>query len=544
MRRKGIAVLMTFLCVISVLCTSVDTKAANVDDSELENYIMEEMSAANIVGMGISIVSAEKELYCAAFGAAQEPESDYVLGSLSKSFTAAAIMQMSEEGELSLEDTVSDYLTGYRAVSDVTIEELLHQTSGIAAEERMSDLQAKGTRGEFQYANANYNLLGEIVEAVSGLSFEEYVSDNILDPLGMTSTYSLRTGADLSEELLTGYQNYFGFPFASRYEYDKEDDWIQVPSGYMISDAKDMGRYLQMYLNKGEEVLSEEGVNAMLYQGVDTSVDKTVSDDFFDGNARYGMGWMEKQVDGQSILYHTGKTENFTTMMVLLPEQDLGIVLLFNSMDFMVGQKLTEKIGEGIVSLELGQTPEKIDSHICLVQHGIMDALMLLALILAWMPIFLMGVWRKRRYKKLISIPGLVIDLMIHIGIPTALLLILPNMVPVFMVKRFVPDVYYVVIAVIASLYLGAVIKLLAGSVVAVKRKKTEDITEEDETEKPEDKEEAEAKEEEDEEKIETEAGSKEDKQEPDGKAVKEAEAETEAKAEETEAAATEEKEE
>ena len=325
MRKNLIAGIAVIVCIVSALCTSIGGKADSIQEKELENYIINALSAANIPGMGISIVSSEKELYCAAYGAAQEPESDYVLGSLSKSFTAAAIMHLQEEEELSLDDKVSDYLTGYKAVSDVTISELLHQTSGISSEETMSALQGNGQRGAFEYANANYNLLGEIIEAASGLTYEEYISDNILDPLDMTSTYSMRTGADMSEELLPGYQNYFGFPFPVKHQYDKEEDWIQAPSGYLISDAKDMGKYLQMYLNKGGGILSEESVHAMLYQGTDMSSDRSVEDDFFEGTAEYGMGWMAKQVDGQAILYHSGKTEGFTAMMVLLPEQDLGV---------------------------------------------------------------------------------------------------------------------------------------------------------------------------------------------------------------------------
>jgi len=484
MKRKVMAGLIAFICTISILCAGVVGKADSIREKELEDYIIKEMSNAHIPGMGISIVSSEKELYCAAYGAAQETESDYVLASLSKSFTAAAIMHLQEEEELSLEDTVSDYLTGYDAVSDVTILELLHQTSGISAEERMSDLQAKGERGVFEYANANYNLLGEIVEAASGLSYEEYVSDNILDPLEMTSTYSMRTGADLSEKLLPGYQNLFGFPFSLKHQYDKNDDWIQAPSGYMISDAKDMGRYLRMYLNKGGDILSDESVDRMFSERVDMSSDRSVEDKFFEGTAEYGMGWMAKQVDGQDIFYHTGKAEGFTTMMVLLPEQNLGITMLFNSMDFLVGQNLVEQLEAGIVSLEMGKTPGQIDGNAYLLQHGMLDAGMLFLIILSWMPIFLMGIWWKKRCKNVLCPLGLTVDIVIHIVLPTVFVIVLPNIVPAFMVKRFVPDVYYVLCAVIVSLYFGAVVKFLAGLVLVLKKKKGNLLKEEDKKEK------------------------------------------------------------
>lgn len=466
MGRKITALMLSFVCFLSVFSNGSAVQARVIHETDLENYIMEEMSAANILGMGISIVSADKELYCAAYGTAHKTSSDYVLGDLSKSFTAAGIMRMAEDGDLSLEDKVSDYLPEYKSLADITVQELLYQTSGIAFEQQMSELEATEGRGTFEDAFANYNLLGEIIEKVSGMTYEEYISDNILDPLDMTSTYSLRTGSDESSELLTGYQSYFGFPSALRYQYDKEDDWIQVPSGYLISDIKDMGKYLQMYLKEGGDVLSKDSVHRMLYDGVVIPSGSRLPGELFDGSARYSMGWIEKEVKGQTILYHAGKTENFTSLMILLPDLDLGITLLFNSMDYMVGQKLIRTLEEGIISIEMGETPVKIDSKSYLLGHGAADAVMLFALIASWMPILLMGGWIRRRKKKLIYVPGLIVDILVQIVLPTVLLFVLFGLVPSFIVKRFVPDVYITVIAVSGSLYLGGAIKLIAGIIL------------------------------------------------------------------------------
>jgi len=466
MGRKITALMLSFVCFLSVFSNGSAVQARVIHETDLENYIMEEMSAANILGMGISIVSADKELYCAAYGTAHKTSSDYVLGDLSKSFTAAGIMRMAEDGDLSLEDKVSDYLPEYKSLADITVQELLYQTSGIAFEQQMSELEPTEGRGTFEDAFANYNLLGEIIEKVSGMTYEEYISDNILDPLDMTSTYSLRTGSDESSELLTGYQSYFGFPSALRYQYDKEDDWIQVPSGYLISDIKDMGKYLQMYLKEGGDVLSKDSVHRMLYDGVVIPSGSRLPGELFDGSARYSMGWIEKEVKGQTILYHAGKTENFTSLMILLPDLDLGITLLFNSMDYMVGQKLIRTLEEGIISIEMGETPVKIDSKSYLLGHGAADAVMLFALIASWMPILLMGGWIRRRKKKLIYVPGLIVDILVQIVLPTVLLFVLFGLVPSFIVKRFVPDVYITVIAVSGSLYLGGAIKLIAGIIL------------------------------------------------------------------------------
>lgn len=483
MKRRIVAALLAVLCSVSVLCTGATAGTPSIHENELEKYILKEMSDANILGLGISVVSAEKELYCAAYGTVADTGSDFVLGPVSKAFTAAAIMQLSENGDLSLEDTVSEHLSGYDAVADVTIEELLNQTSGIMRTEQMSDIQAKGTRGKFEDANANYNLLGEIIESVSGMTYEEYLSDNILDANEMTSTYSMRTEADRSEELLNGYQTYFGFPSPVKYSYDSKDNWMQVPSGYMISDAKDMGKYLQMYLKNGGDVLSDQSIDRMLHGETATTKKDRISLALFSGTATYGMGWAEKEVNGQKILYTGGNTESFSSMMVLLPEQDMGIVMLFNSADPLVGQKLMKTLEEGIVSIEMGQSAKKIDSNAYMLQHGVIDVVMLLLVIFAWIPIFMMGTWSKHRKKKLFFVPGMVIDVVLHVILPTALVVILPNVVSVFLVKRFTPDVYYAAIAVIASLYLGAVVKLLTGIAIALKGKKkdeSEDAQEED----------------------------------------------------------------
>lgn len=475
MRTRIAAIALAFLCTASMIVgVGAEAKTTPIHQDALEEYIMTEMADAHVLGMGISIVSEDRELYCAAYGAAQKTESDFVLGSLTKSITAAGIMHLKEAEELKLSDTVSDYLTGYDAVADVTIQELLNQTSGIAMDATMSDLKAEGTRGKFEYANANYNLLGLIIESVSGMTYEEYISDNLLDPLKMTSTYSISHSKELSSDVVPAYQNYFGFPVKKDYRYQDDDDWIKVPSGYMMSNVKDMGRYLQMYLNDGSKILDKESIQEMLHGDVDTSTDSSVTEDMFGGDGKYGMGWIEKEVNGTQILYHTGKVENTTTAMVLLPEKNIGITMMFNSMDFLVGQNLIEKMEEGIVSIELGDKPVDLDSNAYMQQHAIIDGVILLALILAWLPIMMMGFWSHRRRNRVFSIPGILIDVLIHIALPTVALVILPQLVPVFMMKQFVPDIFIAIMVIIGSLYLGAVIKLIAMIVYAIKGPKEE----------------------------------------------------------------------
>lgn len=457
--RKAV---LSFACAASLLFGAVGAKAEVIHEKDLEKYILSQMTSAHVTGMSISIVSSEKELYCAAYGAAEKTTKDYILGDLSKSFTAAAIMRLAEDSELRLEDPVGDYLPEYQRISDVAIKDLLQHTSGITEYEVMSDIQAKGKKGSFAYANANYNLLGKIIEAVTGVSYFEYISDNILDPLDMESTYSLENTSGFEGEMVKGYRNYFGFPFSYVNQYDKKEDWMQAPSNYLVSDVKDMGSYLRMYLQGGGDVLSKKSVKTMLYQGVSVGDDRNIKEEIVDGDAKYAMGWIEKEVSGEKMLYHTGSVENYTTAMILLPGKDLGISLMFNGADALVGQKLIEQLEAGILAIEVEQKPEAVDGKAFYLKHVAADLGMVIVLLGAWVPIFLMGFWIKRRRNNLWNPVGIGIDAAVHLILPTVLLAVLWQATPVMWMRRFLPAVYYVAIATIISLYVGAAIKVIA----------------------------------------------------------------------------------
>lgn len=470
--KRIITVFLVFVMMASSIVAPFFTaQAAGYHEYDMENYVVREMDAGNIMGISMSVVSDEKEIYSAAFGADVQTGNDYVLGSLVQSMTALSVLRMVEDEELRLDDTLSEYLPDYSKLQNVTIEELLTQTSGISMDAMSSDtdLSVEKTSGKYEEAYANYNLLGKVIEAVSGETYEEYLTENILDPCKMSSTFSLRQNPELSGQVKPVYQTFFGYPNKTRFQY-QEGQWADVSSGYLFSNVKDMGKYLQMYLKNDGEIVQQDSIDQILQESQKIQ-DATPTNWLFGTEESYTMGWISTKIEGTQIYYQMSCLADTMTYMLLVPEKNAGIVMMFNSADYMVGRKLNRSICAGVTQILLDQKPGQIKEGIYFKQHGLIDLALLLLLIAAWMPILLIGVWGRRVGVKF-SVLRLLKDLILHIGIPTVMLFALPWYFGPWRVwKEYTPDLVYVTWGVIATLYLGAAVKILQFIIVTIRRK-------------------------------------------------------------------------
>lgn len=469
--KRMVAGFLVCAVAMAVVLPAVTARAAGYHEYEMEEYVMQEMDAANCMGIRMSVVSDEKEIYSAAFGADSQTGDDYVIGSLVQSMTALSILRMVEDDELQLKDTLSEYLPDYPGLQNVTIEELLTQTSGISMDAMSEDknLLVEGTPGQFEESYAGYNLLGKVIETVSGETYEEYLTENILDACKMNSTYSLRQNPELSGQVKPVYQTIFGYPNKTKFQY-REGQWADVSSGYLLSDVKDMGNYLQMYLKNDGEVVQQESVERMLQESKAIE-EETPTNHLFGTEEDYTMGWISTKVEGTQIYYQMSCLADTMTYMLLVPDKNAGIVMMFNAADYMVGRKLNRSICAGVTRILLDQKPQCIKKGTYFKQHGTIDLVLLLLLIAAWMPILLIGVWGKRINGKF-RVLRVVKDVILHLVLPTVLLVVLPRCFGSWRIWReYTPDLVYVTWAVIATLYLGAVIKLLQWGVVMLRRK-------------------------------------------------------------------------
>lgn len=360
--------------------------------ARLDTYLDENFSTTGVPGVAVAVVDSEGVRYLRTLGDCPSADAPFVVGSLSKSFTALAIMQLVEEGAINLDAPASLYAPDYDVSPDVTVRNLLNQTSGFDYYASLSDASVGDTYGSFSYANANYDLLGRIVEHVSGEEYASYLDKHVLAPLGMSS--SSADPARATELGMTpGHRSWFGMAVADGFVHDSGDEaWGSSPSGYVAASVDDMARYLQMYLRKG---VGETGVQALSPAGVTSMFFDRVPDP--DSDTYYGMGWTSFYWDdGELVLSHDGQVENYVASMCLLPERDLGVVILGDANDSAGGNTLFFELVSGVVGLAVGATPDPIDrSWVDKVhQHTIVQYASALACCL--LPILSLPLWRKR----------------------------------------------------------------------------------------------------------------------------------------------------
>ncbi|HEX2915697.1 MAG TPA: serine hydrolase domain-containing protein [Chloroflexia bacterium] len=348
---------------------------------EIESYIERQIARLRIPGVALAIVENDRLVYLRGFGRerpggeAPTSRTPFFIGSLTKSITALAVMQLVEAGKLELDASVQRYLPWFRVVdaeasARITVRHLLNQTSGLptsageialanfdnspGASERqaraLTTLVLKRPVGaECEYSNTNYSLLGLIIEAVCGESYEEYLQKQIFDPLEMRHTYTSPSKAK-QRGLAAGYRYWFGFPIPSS---NLPLPHGSLAAGLVISTMEDMAHYMIAHLNGGRygtaQILSPAGM-AELHRGVIEYRKMGVS------AGKYGMGWFESELGQTKLLWHSGTLPDFAAYMALLPEQKKGLVLLFNASHHWMNPVLTE-FGTGVAALLAGEKP-------------------------------------------------------------------------------------------------------------------------------------------------------------------------------------------
>lgn len=331
---------------MSTFPTSVQAHSKESSSQAIDAYVASRMEAAHIPGLSLAVVKGDQIAYLKGYGDADPsghpvtPQTPFIIGSISKTFTALALMQLVEAGKVDVDAPVQRYLPWFsladsHASARITVRNLLNQTSGIpqlqdtmlwtdldgGALERavrsMKTAELSRPIGTFGYSNANYQILGLIVQHVSGESYEDYVRQHIFTPLDMRTSFASQDEAQ-QHGMASGYHWWFGFPVPAPLPFNR----AQVPAGYLISSAQDMAHYLIAQMNGGyyqdRSVLSPAGI-AFLH---------TPS-----AKGEYGIGWETAHLNGRTLMNHDGGVANFQTSLFFDPKERVGVYIAANVMN-------------------------------------------------------------------------------------------------------------------------------------------------------------------------------------------------------------------
>lgn len=362
--------------------------------SALDAYLDQVFPASGVPGAAVAVVDSDGVRYLRTVGDVTSADQTFIIGSLSKSMASAAVQQLVDAGTVSLDAPVDDYLPAYGVPRSVTVRDLLNQTSGFGYYQSLADARVGESYGEFSYANANYDLLGRLVESASGLSYGDYLRRNLWGPLGMADAcldgekLAAASGDGRGGGEATGHRNWFGLPVADGFTHERGDGaWGGPASGYVCASISDMASYLRMYLNSGAGVVSRAGVHRMVFDRVPDA----------SGDTCYGMGWTTYSWgDGELVMSHDGDVENYVARMCVIPGRDLGVVLLADANDAVGGNAAFWQMADDVTSLAVGGVAVGVNPGETRVAHFCYDAAYLLAILACVAPVLLTRRWAGR----------------------------------------------------------------------------------------------------------------------------------------------------
>ncbi|WP_158543529.1 serine hydrolase domain-containing protein [Dyella solisilvae] len=340
MRRFALLLSLTMLPLAQAGATNLDTATAGRIDADVNTVL----ARTGTPGAVVAVYRKGELLYRHAYGVRDRearlpatPDTWFEIGSITKQFTAAAILQLQEAGKLSIDAPLATYLPDAPHAGEVTLRQLLSHTSGLPEYLDGPDAEAFAIKPQtpaavlarvagkpldfkpgsrWSYSNTGYFLLGRVIEVVSGQTYDQYIREHLLEPAGMRHTYTMADEGRLSP-MAVGYRHEGGQLQRAPAIHDS----VGWSAGNLVSTIGDLQRWNDALA--GGKIVRPAHVALM-----GTSVTTTEH-----GSADYGLGLFVDKVDGQPRIGHTGGSFGFTTANEYFPRQDLRIIAFTNNGD-------------------------------------------------------------------------------------------------------------------------------------------------------------------------------------------------------------------
>ncbi|MGG6231528.1 serine hydrolase [Tenacibaculum sp. SDUM215027] len=359
--------LTLFLSLITIVSLTNAVNAQEISSSEIDALVNRALASTPSVGIAVAVVKDGKVIHSKGYGFKSIKNKEKVdentlfsIASNSKAFTATTLAILVDEGKLKWEDKVVTYIPEFKMYNDYvtanfTILDLLTHRSGLGlgAGDLMffpdgSDFTIKDVVSSFQYQkpvsafrtkydydNLLYIVAGEVVAQVSGMSWADFVQKRIFNPLGMSNS------APISSRLVKNAN--LALPHDSEGKKIKQlatyDNDLVAAAGGIYASVDDLSKWMLMHLNNGKygkelsyQLFSEKQQKQMWRPHTNlgfTTKPNTRTQQHF---AAYGLGWFIADKQGKIVISHTGGLPGMLSKTVLVPELNLGIVVLTNSL--------------------------------------------------------------------------------------------------------------------------------------------------------------------------------------------------------------------
>jgi len=353
---KKLIVLLLLTIILLSGCSAPATPAVSLELQQKLDLLVEQLEqqrqTLHVPGMALAVVKNDEVVLTHGFGVANveketpvTPETIFAIGSSTKAFTSTLVGMLVDEGKMDWDDPVTKYLPYFQLdiksdneSAEVTLRDVLSHRTGFT---RMGLLFASGQipreevlldstkaepyvefREKFYYSNVMYMSAGVAAGKASGTDWDTLLKERIFKPLDMDSTTTSINQAEKDSRLSSGY---LWDEDLQTYEYKPMRNVDNIgPAGAINSNVLDMAQWLRLQLGRGEyegrRLISEEN----LRETWTTQIEITES-------VSYGMGWMIREWEGQPVIEHGGNVDGFSAQVAMLPESDIGFVLLTNA---------------------------------------------------------------------------------------------------------------------------------------------------------------------------------------------------------------------
>lgn len=339
--------------------------------NKIDDAVRKTLTATGVPSASIAVVRDGRIEYLQAYGDAKldapkaaNPEMRYCIGSISKQFTAAAVLMLVEQGKLSLRDPVSRFIPGLTRGNEVTIRELLSMTSGYqdfwpqdyvppmmlepVTPQQILDRWARipldfNPGDKWQYSNTNYAVAGLIIEKASGMKLNEFLKQRIFEPLHMNSVTSMHVLKDMT----TGPVGYLKYALGPPRPAPKEGKGWMFGAGELAMTAADLARW-------DISILEGSLLKPASYRELETEVLLNSG-----VGSRYGLGVGVTMEQGRRVLSHGGEVSGFVAQNYIYPDDREAVVVMTNLDASAAAGQIVKKIEPVIFSKQDENTEER-----------------------------------------------------------------------------------------------------------------------------------------------------------------------------------------